>query len=190
MPTFRTEPLAPSNWPAFATLVERHDGVWGGCWCVEFHPDGKERGAHRRGLKERKVREGTTHAALVFDGARCVGWCQFGPPEELPRIKHLRIYTAGLEQLPDWRITCFFVDKAYRGQGVSSLALEGALRLIAEQGGGTVESYPQDIENRTVSASFLHNGRLAMFDRHGFRRMRRLGKNHWVVSKIVPSTVA
>jgi hypothetical protein len=100
MPEFRSEPLNPSTWPAFAALVERHHGVWGGCWCVEFHPDGKERGAHRRSLKERKVRDGTTHAALVFDGARCVGWCQFGPPAELPRIKHLRVYTAGLEQLP------------------------------------------------------------------------------------------
>ena len=24
--------------------------------------------------------QGTTHAALVFDGDDCVGWCQFGPP--------------------------------------------------------------------------------------------------------------
>ncbi len=29
-----------------------------------------------------RVRAGTTHAALVFDGDDCVGWCQFGPPDE------------------------------------------------------------------------------------------------------------
>ena len=184
---FRIEPLSPETWLAFADLVARHNGVWGGCWCVEFHPDGKQRGNHRRDLKERKVREGTTHAALVFDADRCVGWCQFGSPEELPRIKHLRVYTEGLEALPDWRITCFFVDKDYRGQGVSSAALAGAIRLIGKFGGGIVESYPEDVENRQVSGSFLYNSRMAMFEGQGFTRMRRLGKNHWVVAKTVPA---
>lgn len=190
MPTFRTEALSPSTWPAFADLVERHNGVWGGCWCVAFHADGKAPGAHRRGLKEQKVRDGTTHAALVFDGPRCVGWCQFGPPAELPRIKHLKVYTAGLQTLPDWRITCFFVDKDFRGQGVASLALQGALQLIAEAGGGTVESYPEDVTGRQVSASFLHNSRLAMFERQGFTRVRPLGKHHWVVARQVPAAAA
>ena len=185
MPEFRVAPLELSTWPAFAALVERHNGVWGGCWCVEFHPDGKARGAHRRALKEQKVRDGTTHAALVFDGERCIGWCQFGAPAELPRIKHLRVYTAGLETLPDWRITCFFVDRDYRGRGVASLALEGALKLISRLGGGKVESYPEDVENRKVSDSFLHNSRLAMFERQGFSRVRQLGKNHWVVARAV-----
>jgi GNAT superfamily N-acetyltransferase len=185
VPKLHVKALTPATWPEFAALVERHNGVWGGCWCVEFHPDGKQRGAHRRDLKERKVNEGTTHAALVFDGTRCVGWCQFGSPEELPRIKHLRVYTAGLETLPDWRITCFFADKEYRGQGVASAALAGALELIAEFGGGIVESYPEDVAGREVSASFLHNSRLAMFEQQGFERIRRLGKNHWVVAKTV-----
>jgi len=26
----------------------------------------------------------------VLDGATCVGWCQFGGTDELPRIKHRR----------------------------------------------------------------------------------------------------
>lgn len=185
MSKFSVKPLSPQTWPAFAALVEAHGGVWGGCWCVEFHPDGKLRGPHRRALKEQKVREGTTHAALVFDASRCVGWCQFGPAEELPRIKHLKVYQAGAGAPPDWRITCFFVDRAYRGQGVASLALSGALKIIASLGGGSVESYPEDVEGRQVSASFLHNSRLAMFEHQGFERRRPIGKNHWVVARQV-----
>ena len=50
---------------------------------------------------------------------------------------------------------------------------------------GQGESYPEDVEGRTVSASFLYNGRLCAFERHGFQRVRRLGKNHWVVVKRV-----
>lgn len=185
MSAFLAKTLSPETWPAFADLVERHNGVWGGCWCVECHADGKARGAHRRLLKERKVHEGTTHAALVFDAERCVGWCQFGSPQELPRIKHIRVYTAGLEVLPDWRITCFFVDKAYRGQGVAAKALAAAISQIAALGGGLVESYPEDVEGRKVSESFLHNSRLGMFEHQGFKRQRRIGKNHWVVSRVV-----
>lgn len=187
MSDFHARALAPATWPAFAALAERHNGVWGGCWCVEFHAEGKTRGAHRRDLKERMVLEGTTHAALVFDGERCVGWCQYGTPEELPRIKHIRVYEAGLETLPDWRITCLFVDKEYRGRGVASAALAAALGQIADLGGGLVESYPEDVDGRLVSESFLHNARLAMFEHQGFQRSRRLGKNHWVVSKVVPA---
>lgn len=185
MPGFTINSLSPSTWPDFAALVERHNGVWGGCWCLEFHAEGKERGAHRRENKECRVREGTAHAALVYDGDTCVGWCQFGSPAELPRIKQARAYRAGLVELPDWRITCFFVDKGYRGKGVASAALAGALQEIARLGGGTVESYPEDVAGRSVSASFLYNSRLAMFEHQGFERVRRLGKNHWLVAKAI-----
>ena len=189
MPEFKTQPLSPATWDAYAALVERHGGVWGGCWCMEFHPDGKQRGPQRRALKEALVREGQAHAALVFDGDACVGWCQYGPAPELPRIKHLRVYTQGLEVSPDWRITCFFVDKAFRGQGVAALALSAALQQIAGLGGGSVESYPEDVEGHKVSASFLYNSRLAMFENQGFARLRPLGKHHWVVGKTVASDV-
>lgn len=186
MSAYQTKPLSAETWPAFADLVERHDGVWGGCWCIEFHPDGKARGPHRRSLKERKVQEGTTHAALVFDGERCIGWCQYGTPEELPRIRNLGVYNTGLVTPPDWRITCFFVDREYRGKGVATAALTAAVAQIAQLGGGTVESYPEDVEDRKVPASFLHNSRLAMFEHQGFRRERRIGKHRWVVSRTVP----
>lgn len=187
MADFCVKLLDETTWPQFARLVERHNGIWGGCWCMAFHPQGIERAKsaeQNRSEKERRVREGHTHAALVFDGPTCVGWCQFGPTEELPRIKNLRAYREGLTALPDWRITCFFVDKAYRGKGVAGVALAGAMQEIARLGGGTVESYPDQVEGRSVAA-FLHNGTVPMFERQGFKLMRRLGKNRWVVAKVL-----
>jgi GNAT superfamily N-acetyltransferase len=182
MTELTVKPLSPQSWPDFAALVERHKGVWGGCWCLGFHAEGKEPGPHRRTLKQQRVHAGTAHAALVYDGLVCIGWCQFGPPDELPRIKHLRVYNEVRADPPDWRITCFFVDKAYRGQGVAAVALAGAVHEIARLGGGLVESYPEDTTGRQVSASFLYNSRLAVFERQGFERVRRLGKHHWVVA--------
>jgi GNAT superfamily N-acetyltransferase len=189
MSQFCVKPLSLATWQDFAALVDRHNGVWGGCWCLGFHPEGKEPGPHRQEQKHRRVSEGTAHAALVFDGATCVGWCQFGSPEELARIKHLREYREKVTAPPDWRITCFFVDKGYRGKGVSAIALAGALDEIAHLGGGTVESYPEDATGRKISGSFLYNSNISIFEHHGFQRVHRLGKNHWVMSKVVqPAT--
>ena len=185
MAGYQVKPLSTETWPAFADLVERHNGVWGGCWCIAFHPEGGERGTDHRAMKERRVRDGEAHAALVFDGDACVGWCQFGSPTELPRIKFGRAYHEGAGDAPDWRITCFFVDKTYRHKGVAGAALKGALQEISRLGGGTVESSPEDVEGRKVSNSFLHNATVAMFECQGFTRTRQLGKNNWLVTKTV-----
>ena len=72
-----------------------------------------------------------------------------------------------------------------RHKGAAAAALKGALSEIARLGGGTVESSPEAIEGRSVSASFLHNGTVSMFESHGFERTRRLGKHHWVVARTV-----
>ena len=190
MTGLRTARLDASTWPDFAALVERNNGVWGGCWCMGFHSEGvgRDRTAEQnREDKERRVLEARAHAALVYEGTTCVGWCQFGSPDELPRIKSRREYDAGLTDLPTWRITCFYVDRGHRGEGIASAALAGALDQIALLGGGTVESYPEDVEGRTVSGSFLHNATLALFEQHGFECDRKIGKNRWVVRKVVPA---
>jgi ribosomal protein S18 acetylase RimI-like enzyme len=135
VPGFGVRPLDETTWPDFAGLVERHNGVWGGCWCMAFH---------------------------------AVGWCQFGP-----------IFPTGGSG------TSARLPRRSR-RGVGSAALAGALAEIARRGGGTVESYPEDSADRSVSASFLHNGTLSLFERHGFERTRQLGKHHWVVTKAVP----
>ena len=149
MSEFTVAPLSSDTWDAFAGLAERHNGVWGGCWCVWFHPDYPEKrqsAEGNRALKQRLVAEDKAHAALVFDGDRAVGWCQYGSPEELPNIYHRKQVEAETVETPDYRITCFFIDRSYRRQGVSEVALKGALQLIAEAGGGLVEAYPQDTQ--------------------------------------------
>ncbi|HLJ55485.1 MAG TPA: GNAT family N-acetyltransferase [Chthonomonadaceae bacterium] len=190
MTELTTRALDASTWQDFAALVERNKGVWGGCWCMSFHSEGWGSAANavqNRSRKECRVRDGRAHAALVYDGESCVGWCQFGSPDELPRIKNRVAYERRHAAPPDWRITCFFVDKSYRRRGVAATALAGALREIGRLGGGTVESYPEDTEGRPFIPAFQHNGSIAMFERQGFERTRRIGKFRWVVSRVVQS---
>jgi hypothetical protein len=189
MNRYTVQALDPTTWDAFVRLAERHNGVWGGCWCTWFHPADPEQGvstAGNRGYKERLVRAGRAHAALVFDGDDAVAWCQYGAPAELPNIYHRKEYEAAGRPPPDYRITCFFVGKGYRRKGVAALALRGALELIGAAGGGVVEAYPQDTRATKVSASFLYNGTRSMFEGAGFEYDRPKGKNHCVMRITVP----
>jgi hypothetical protein len=67
-PDFSGKPLDASTWPDFASLAEQHGGVWGGCWCLAFHPERKGRGQNRREKMECRVRDGSAHAAVVYVG--------------------------------------------------------------------------------------------------------------------------
>ena len=80
----------------------------------------------------------------------------------------------------------FSWPKPTGGQAVAAAALAGALELIATLGGGVVESYPEDTVGRKMSGSFLHDGTLAMFEAAGFVPDRRIGKDRWVVRRLVP----
>jgi len=186
VPTYEVRPLEESTWPGFAALVERNNGIFGGCWCMAFHSEGVGRDTTAGLNRERKlerVRAGTAHAALVFRGEDCLGWCQFGRPAELPRIKSRAAYEKGQTDPPDWRIGCCYVGNGNRRQGVAAAALAGALELIATLGGGTVEGFPEPADS--VPAGFLYNGALSTYEQLGFTRTRKIGKHRWVVTRLV-----
>ena len=188
MGRFLIKELGRGTWPDFVRIMEKHNGVWGGCWCVAFHlkpgASDSETGP-RRAYKERLVRANKSHAALVYDGADVVGWCQFGPPTELPG-RMGRLAKVGAAS-PDWRITCFFVDRDRRKQGVAEAALAGALRIIGANGGGTVDGYPIATRGKPYSSSFLFGGTDSMFAELGFRPLGSLGTSKVVMRRVVRS---
>ena len=178
--------LGPQTWPDFERVVEKHNGVWGGCWCTAFHlkrSEEKEWAGKHKALKERLVRANRSHAALVYDGPDVVGWCQFGSPAELPA--RMSGFNRLGEAPPDWRITCFFIDRDHRKEGVAKAALEGALRFIAAKGGGTVDGYPIDTRGKPYSSSFLWGGTESMFAEFGFHLLGNLGSTKRVMRKMV-----
>lgn len=193
---YTIKPLGADTWEAFAALCERNNGAgMGGCWCCWFHEatmaeretnivacGGNEQYKHQR------VLDGRAHAALVFEGDDAVGWCEYGPPDELPGIYHAKELAARGDPLPDYRLTCFFVDRRHRGRGVAAAALRGALDLIAHAGGGVVETYPRDAPGTRVSASFLYNGTRPMFERAGFVYVGPKGTKNCVMRLTVSPT--
>jgi GNAT superfamily N-acetyltransferase len=182
---YTARPLTPETWPDFARLVEANNGVWGGCWCMGFHPEGVGKGhtaAGNREAKQAHVRNGTVHQVLVYDGDECVGWCQYGSPAELPTIKNPKAYDAELVELPDWRIGCIFTGKGHRGAGVARAAVSGALDAVRAAGGGLVEAYPEQVEGRPEQrGAYFHTGPETLFEEFGFTRDRQIAKWRWVM---------
>jgi GNAT superfamily N-acetyltransferase len=184
--TYTVRPLDASTWDAFAELVERNNGIFGGCWCIGYHPECGQKGIDYRAVKEDRVRTDRAHAALVLDGDGVAqGWCQYGSPEELSGIKHRREYDKDAPPRPDWRITCFYVDPKHRGHGVARAALEGALDQIAQAGGGLVEAIPEVTAGREAPGRFLFSATVELFEQHAFTRVRQVGKHAWIVSRLV-----
>lgn len=183
--TYTIGPLEPATWDAFAELVERNNGIYGGCWCAPNHVEYERGVSDPRTLKEELVRAGRAHAALVFDDDGIAqGWCQYGSPEELD-LKHGREYRKDPPPEARWRIACIFVDKRHRGQGVARAALEGALAEIAAAGGGLVEAISETTTGREAQGRFLFSGTVELFEEFGFARIRRVGKHAWIVSRMI-----
>lgn len=187
--SYATKPLTSETWNDFRELVEANNGVWGGCWCMGFHPEGLDSdpsGEANRAAKRAHVEAGTVHQVLVYDAEACVGWCQYGTPVELPNIKNPAKYDASAVDLPDWRIGCIFTGSRHRGRGVARAAVAGVMEAIGAAGGGVVEAYPeQTVDRKPQRGAYLHTGPEELFEQFGFVRDRRIAKWRWVMRATV-----
>jgi hypothetical protein len=179
-----TRPLDSSTWDDFAALSEANNGVWGGCWCMGMHvgrwgadPTPEKNRAAKRDLVFRRA----VHQVLVYDGAECVGWCQYGTPAEIITM-NTKAYARELDRLPDWRIGCIFTGNHHRGHGVARTAVAGALDAIGASGGGLVEAYPEQQDDRAPQrGAYFHTGPESLFTGFGFTRVRKIAKWRWVM---------
>jgi GNAT superfamily N-acetyltransferase len=185
---FTTKELTYRTWPDFERLFAKHNGVQAGCWCMFYHRDqpvpGEDRERRNRKDKRDLVRRGRSHGILVYAGRQAVGWCQYGPKDELPRVDRGRNYQKLGLRPPGarlWRITCFFIDRDFRHRGVAGVALAAALRAIRKRGGGVVEAYPAT--NPKAVATWF--GSVRMFRRVRFRQVARLGASNVVMRRRV-----
>src|SRR5437764_8726591 len=87
--SYTIAPLSPETWAAFEALVQRHNGIFGGCWCIWFHPDTPERGQGAEANRALKRAYGSgalderawTSARPRFHHPRHEGACTVGPAD-------------------------------------------------------------------------------------------------------------
>ncbi len=173
--------LSQGTWGDFERLFAANGGVWGGCWCMFYHKTGgfdSKAYSKNRDAKHRLTSEGKAHGTIVFCGADPVGWCQFGPKEELSRIDRKRVYRP---TSPDaWRITCLFVAPGHRRSGLAFLAVMESLKAMRKAGVKAVEAYPVE---GAGSATLLWSGTPGLFEKAGFARAGPLGKGSWIYAR-------
>jgi GNAT superfamily N-acetyltransferase len=159
-----------------------------------------ERSVRNRREKRELVECRRAHGILVYANGEPVGWCQYGPREELPRIDNSHNYRRLAPEQGSinlWRITCFVVDLRHRRRGVAAVALQAALESIKKKGGGLVEAYPlinwdklrrSEIQRRGHAPSFGNmstHGTVSMFEKQGFETVAPFGSSNVLMRSIV-----
>ncbi|MDI6769215.1 MAG: GNAT family N-acetyltransferase [Anaerolineales bacterium] len=96
------------------------------------------------------------------------GWCAVEPREAYPVLARSRIL-APLDETPVWSVTCFFVDRRYRRQGLTVALLRAVVDYVKEQGGKIVEGYPVEPRpGQKTSPVFIYTGMASAFRQAGF----------------------
>ena len=124
----------------------------------------KDHGPDNKKAKKALVKKGRTHGIIVYSAETPVGWVQYGPKPETPRLDASKTYHSlglGNERKKLWRITCFFVERNNRRRGVAGFGLNAALASIKKSGGGLVEAYPST--KPVKGASLMWSGTVNMF---------------------------
>ena len=162
-------PLTPDRWHDLEALFGTH-GAYGGCWCMFFRHSNKEweasDGEERKVALHSLVDDHTVPGLLAYDGLKPVGWISLGPRLDFKRLLRSRV-AKPLDDHPVWSVVCFFVDKAYRRQGVTVALLQAGVEFARQQGARIVEGYPvEQAENKPDPWVFV--GLASAFKKAGF----------------------
>jgi len=134
----------------------------------EYHKRPREQ--NRRALR-RIVKQGPPPGLLAFDGERAVGWCQLTPRRDLDWLNRKPAFER-VDAVPVWSLSCFYVRRGYRKQGVMSALIASALKAAKRARAPALEAYPVDTTH-PGSTSNVFTGIASAFKRFGFKTVAR-----------------
>ena len=168
---FEFHPLTRERWADFAELFGPR-GACGGCWCMAWRLARKEfdhgKGDGNRLAMQALVEAGESPGIVAYHDGRAVGWCAVAPRAEYAALARSRVL-APVDETPVWSVTCFFVAKDFRRQGVTVKLLRAAVEFVRERGGRVVEGYPVEPYSDAMPAAFAWTGLAAAFRTAGFK---------------------
>ncbi|MBK8322867.1 MAG: GNAT family N-acetyltransferase [Betaproteobacteria bacterium] len=196
MPALAIRPLTPERWPDLeAVFMARGCSVARGCWCMFYRetgsfilPGGKQPVLARKQSLHDLVAQGPPPGLIAYRGGKPVGWVTLGPREDFKRLARSRAMKA-VDEKPVWSIVCFVVPSEFRGQGVATALLEGAVAWAKKQGAAIIEAYPKEPEGKVADDS-LWFGRKSMYDKAGFTEVARHTPGRPVMRKALRKAAA
>lgn len=166
--------VTPDDAGAIAQLFGANS-ICRGCWCMHWRVEkgGKTWQAcwgepNRRAFLT-LLEQGRVHGVLAFVGDGPIGWCNFGPREDFPRLKRSRVL--GYDAAPGtWCVNCFFVAAGCRKRGIAAALLRAAMTAAFECGARVIEAYPTPQRpGQSLVAAFAWTGTRALFAGVGFK---------------------
>ncbi len=172
-----------SRWPDLERLFDGRGGPKN-CWCMLFRTD--ESGRSPRGKAARKAAmrrtiEGGGRVGLLayLDGAPAA-WCSVAPRPTLRRQRGVDYSDADPASV--WSISCFYVRRALRRQGVMRRLLDAAIDHARANGAAVVEAYPVAPDSPT----YRYCGFVPDFAARGFEEVGRAGLRRRVMRLRTP----
>ena len=174
MTVFALRPLTPDLFADFELLFGPR-GACGGCWCMFWKLRGKafdeNTGEPMRQMQKAIVDSGTVPGLLAYVDGQPVGWIAVEPRSAYPKLAHSRVLKP-VDDKTVWSVTCFFVVKQARRQGLTVELLKGAVEYVKAKGGKIVEGYPVDTKE-IMPAPFIYTGTASAFRQAGFVEVTR-----------------
>jgi GNAT superfamily N-acetyltransferase len=167
--------LTPDRWQDLEQLFGSR-GAYGGCWCMFFRLKQSEFssrcGEGNRAALQSIVQAGERPGILAYVYEKPVGWCALAPRADYVRLARSRVM-APVDDLPVWSITCFYVGKGYRRQGVTLALLQAAIEMARERGAVALEGYPVDPRRGQTADIYAYTGLASAFRKAGFVEVAR-----------------
>ena len=187
-PKLRVVPLTPGRWKDFEKLFGPR-GACAGCWCMEPRQTRSEweqlKGEQNRRRMKRLVQRGKRPPGLLaYLGREPVGWISIEPREVFSKLARSRILAA-VDDKPVWSIVCFFVDRRYRRQGLSSALIEGAVEYARKKGARIIEGYPVEPKKKPMPPVFAYTGLAAAYRRARFKEVARRSETRPIMRRTV-----
>lgn len=168
--------MTDDTWDDFVALFESRGGP-DYCWCMAWRatPAERESKSKRRAGMRRRVREGVPVGLLGYVDDEPVAWCSVAPRDTYRPL-------GGPEEDEDekvWSITCFFVTRDLRRNGVMAALIESAAEHARGNGATVLEAYPVDPD----SPSYRFMGFVSVFEKAGFGEVGSAGTRRHVMRR-------
>jgi GNAT superfamily N-acetyltransferase len=173
-PVLSFHPVTPERWADLAHLFGER-GACGGCWCMWWRLP-RAQWVRQKGLANQRafralVMAGPPPGLLAYSNGEAVGWCALAPRANYPRLANSRILKP-VDDKPVWSVSCFFVARGFRRQGVTLALLEAASAYARSQGAELLEGYPCEPKAGYPDV-FYYTGLASTFRKAGFREVAR-----------------
>ncbi|MET1411261.1 GNAT family N-acetyltransferase [Roseibium sp. HPY-6] len=177
--------IRPATWAHFEAVMGEKGGC-GGCWCMLWRRSAQEmeagKGAGNREAMRDLFASGEVPGLVALSDDRAVGWIQIDRRSAFPRLATSRILKP-VDDRDVWSVSCFFIDKGFRRQGLSVALLNAATDWAQSKGASLIEGYPIDTPKEKYPPVYAWTGFLDTFKRAGFSEVARRSPTRPIMRK-------